>query len=563
MTYDLFISHASEDKAALVETLVAALAARGLRVWYDSHEIRLGDDFRRKMDEGLAGSRFGVVVLSPAFRKHWPEAELSALFNQERVLDEKRILPVAHGMTPREVTEAWPLLAGRAMAYSSEGVDALVEKICAAIEPGTPVGDAAAPGAVADGQPFEPWKPVVPPSFVGRKAALYRLESALGSRNGVSIVGDGKIGKSSLLLTWQQKLQHSGRTVRLIDGQGTAGSSEGAFVTAITGRPAPEGADPAADALAGGVAFGVAGGVAFLRVPLYPVEVLLQSLLYWHQRLTGTLSLDTSPVLWHELSYLPLPFLGRHIEITAERDPELARRALAACEIAPGQRRVGRLALARIQGRELEKVGRKGRFRALVDGDTEWLPADAAADAETATLRQVARYAMAAQAAQTTGQRVEHLKRAKKSLDGLEVTLLEMRANRTGLRRSVLSAWQRTISELMSRAEREATGQVPNPFRAGDPLEPDLGRDVFRGREAVARRIELLLADPTRSASIALLAPRRCGKTSMLKMLPELIPDAVCVFFDLQQHPIDTPAGFFQALDRETRVQARRSRRWQ
>jgi hypothetical protein len=112
--------------------------------------------------------------------------------------------------------------------------------------PALPVPKVPAPGE----QPFEPWKPAVPPWFVGRRAALDRLESALGSRDGVSIVGDGKIGKSSLLQTWQQQLHNSGRKVCLIDGQGSAGRSEAAFVSDIIGRPAPEGADPAADALA-------------------------------------------------------------------------------------------------------------------------------------------------------------------------------------------------------------------------------------------------------------------------------------------------------------------------
>ena len=93
-TYDLFISHAREDKAAFVEPLVQALEDRGLKVWYDAWEIRLGDDFRRKMDEGLAGCRFGVVVLSPSYGRYWTEAELSALMNQERVFGSKRILPI-------------------------------------------------------------------------------------------------------------------------------------------------------------------------------------------------------------------------------------------------------------------------------------------------------------------------------------------------------------------------------------------------------------------------------------------------------------------------------------
>src|ERR1700753_3025041 len=97
-TYDVFVSHASEDKRDFVDDLVKALLERGLRVWYDSFEIKLGDDFRRKMEIGLSGSRFGVVVFSPAFSKPWTEEELSALFNFEKLDGQKRILPVRYGI---------------------------------------------------------------------------------------------------------------------------------------------------------------------------------------------------------------------------------------------------------------------------------------------------------------------------------------------------------------------------------------------------------------------------------------------------------------------------------
>lgn len=112
--YDVFVSHASEDKAHFVDSFVVALEAHGLRVWYDSNEIRLGDDFRRRMDDGLRRSRFGVVILSPNFFKYWPEAELSALFNQERVFDQMRILPIRLDLDHATMTTRSPLLAARA-----------------------------------------------------------------------------------------------------------------------------------------------------------------------------------------------------------------------------------------------------------------------------------------------------------------------------------------------------------------------------------------------------------------------------------------------------------------
>jgi hypothetical protein len=75
--YDVFISHASEDKEAVVRPLAHALSNGGLKVWYDEFELRIGDSLRRKIDAGPAKSRFGVVVLSRSFfRKGWANYEL-------------------------------------------------------------------------------------------------------------------------------------------------------------------------------------------------------------------------------------------------------------------------------------------------------------------------------------------------------------------------------------------------------------------------------------------------------------------------------------------------------
>jgi tetratricopeptide (TPR) repeat protein len=133
MAHDVFVSHASEDKARFVDALVGALQALGLTCWYDKCEIRLGDDFRKKMDEGLANARHGVVVLSPSYFKYWPEAELSALFNQERVFEQKRILPVRLDLDHATLTTRSPLLAARAALGWEQGVEVLAKAIRDAI----------------------------------------------------------------------------------------------------------------------------------------------------------------------------------------------------------------------------------------------------------------------------------------------------------------------------------------------------------------------------------------------------------------------------------------------
>ena len=111
--FDVFISHTSEDKAEVVRPLATALRDAGLSVWYDEFELRMGDSLRRKIDKGLANSRFGVVVLSQAFfGRGWPEYELDGLVTRA-VSREQILLPVWHDVTKREVMDYSASLADR------------------------------------------------------------------------------------------------------------------------------------------------------------------------------------------------------------------------------------------------------------------------------------------------------------------------------------------------------------------------------------------------------------------------------------------------------------------
>jgi hypothetical protein len=112
-SFDVFISHASEDKDNVVRPLANALRTGGLSVWYDEFELRIGDSLRRKIDRGLANSRFGVVVLSRSFLgKGWPEYELDGLVTRA-VSGEQVLLPIWHDITKREVMQTSASLADR------------------------------------------------------------------------------------------------------------------------------------------------------------------------------------------------------------------------------------------------------------------------------------------------------------------------------------------------------------------------------------------------------------------------------------------------------------------
>ena len=111
--FDVFISHASEDKTDVVRPLAAALRKHGLSVWYDEFELRIGSSLRQTIDRGIARSRFGLVVLSRSFfGKGWTEYELDGLVTRA-VSGEQVLLPVWHGVTKQEVMDFSPSLADK------------------------------------------------------------------------------------------------------------------------------------------------------------------------------------------------------------------------------------------------------------------------------------------------------------------------------------------------------------------------------------------------------------------------------------------------------------------
>ncbi|MFC4902770.1 DUF1883 domain-containing protein [Kocuria oceani] len=112
-TWDVFISHASEDKETVAEPLAAELNARNLKVWLDKTELRIGDSLRRKIDYGLAHSTFGVVILSKSFfAKGWPQYELDGIIGMS-VNGEQRMLPIWHEISRSEIAKQSPSLVDK------------------------------------------------------------------------------------------------------------------------------------------------------------------------------------------------------------------------------------------------------------------------------------------------------------------------------------------------------------------------------------------------------------------------------------------------------------------
>lgn len=131
--YDVFISHASEDKDKIVRPLANKLKEHGLAVWYDEFELRIGDSLRRKIDKGLANSRFGIVVLSKKFiEKGWTNYELDGIVSKS-INGEQVILPIWHEITKQEVMDYSPSLvdkvARNTASYTIEEIAAEIAEL--------------------------------------------------------------------------------------------------------------------------------------------------------------------------------------------------------------------------------------------------------------------------------------------------------------------------------------------------------------------------------------------------------------------------------------------------
>ena len=128
--YDVFISHASEDKDDVARPLAEALRSQGLSVWYDEFELRIGDSLRRKIDKGIANSNFGIIVISRDFiSKGWTNYELDGLMTKT-INGEQTMLPIWHNVTKREVIDYSPSLADKlARSTTDFTVEEIAEEI--------------------------------------------------------------------------------------------------------------------------------------------------------------------------------------------------------------------------------------------------------------------------------------------------------------------------------------------------------------------------------------------------------------------------------------------------
>ena len=127
---DVFLCHASEDKAIFVRPFAEQLRANAITYWLDEAEIHWGHPINQKVNEGLSAARFFIVFITPAFYQcNFAETELNSAIDRELSDNVTLILPILciderllihSGWTPaqrsqlREVTSEGSVERGRA-----------------------------------------------------------------------------------------------------------------------------------------------------------------------------------------------------------------------------------------------------------------------------------------------------------------------------------------------------------------------------------------------------------------------------------------------------------------
>jgi hypothetical protein len=132
-SYHAFLSHSVDDKIGIATELDAALKEKGLKIWYSSRDLSVGDSITERINTGLKQCRFGIVIISPSFLdKFWGPYELTMLLNKTE--GEKKILPVLYNISKDELAVRAPMIADIFAIEARHGIPYVVEKLYQVIQ---------------------------------------------------------------------------------------------------------------------------------------------------------------------------------------------------------------------------------------------------------------------------------------------------------------------------------------------------------------------------------------------------------------------------------------------
>lgn len=122
---DVFLCHAWNDRQGAAKELHDLLVSAGVKVWFSEKDLSLGVLMMRAIDKGLANSRIGLVLVTPALLDRLPkegvaDKELSVL------LAGNQLVPIVHNTTYAALRNVSPMLASRTGLDTAEDSMAVV-----------------------------------------------------------------------------------------------------------------------------------------------------------------------------------------------------------------------------------------------------------------------------------------------------------------------------------------------------------------------------------------------------------------------------------------------------
>jgi RNA-directed DNA polymerase len=133
--FDVFISHASEDKEEIARPIFEACRALGLKVFLDEAHIGWGQSFTQKINTALGAARTVLAIVSPvSVTKDWPVTEVNAALAME-VSRQKKVVPLLVG---RPDLSRLPLIATKDCVQWNGDAKAVAKRIAEAVKGDAP-----------------------------------------------------------------------------------------------------------------------------------------------------------------------------------------------------------------------------------------------------------------------------------------------------------------------------------------------------------------------------------------------------------------------------------------
>ena len=126
---DVFLCHAWDDRKGAAKELHDLLESRGVSVWFSEKDVSLGTSLLREIDKGLAKSRVGIVLVTPALLRR-VQAEGIADKELSVLLARDLLVPIVHDTTYEALRDVSPMLGSRSgLSTANEPMASVAAKL--------------------------------------------------------------------------------------------------------------------------------------------------------------------------------------------------------------------------------------------------------------------------------------------------------------------------------------------------------------------------------------------------------------------------------------------------